>query len=263
MSTLIPFRYAVVQFHRNPVRGEPFNLGLLVVSGNEQAFVRFEANVRRALKLDLVEYRVVDACLTQLAETVQKNARKMALLDQLSESYTGKIQLTQIRGGLAEDVQVEAESLYRTFVAHTSVQQVRVLSKTAAKDLRIILSENKLLGTRKVQRNYTIGINEADQIKMDFGYRFNAGHVAIEAIDLTLPGREERLEEVGPATGKFQFLGDKMKNVRRLAAVKTNGVDASWELKHIKDSSDEVFDIEHDVHKLVGEIEQHLASGRH
>ena len=32
VSKLTPFKYAVVQFHRNPLRGEPFNLGLLVVS---------------------------------------------------------------------------------------------------------------------------------------------------------------------------------------------------------------------------------------
>ena len=125
----------------------------------------------------------------------------------------------------------------------------------------MILSENNLLGKRKVQRHYTIGLNETDQVKLDFGYAFKAGHVAIEAVDLTLPAREERLEEVGPVTGKFQFLHDKLKqDVVRYAAVKTNGVDASWELAHIAESSDAVFNIDSESHKLISQIEQHSAA---
>jgi hypothetical protein len=96
-------------------------------------------------------------------------------------------------------------------------------------------------------------------VKLDFGYAFRAGHVAIETVDLTMPGREERLEEVGPATGKFRFLRDKLKDkVTRYAAVKTNGVDAGWELQHIGESSDAVFNIDSDSHKLVTQIGQHF-----
>jgi hypothetical protein len=260
MSTLTPFRYAVVQFHRNPLRGEPFNLGILVVSDNDQAFVKFETSIKSTLKLDQVEYRGVDACLQQLRDTVRKQTGKLTLLDHLADSYRGKIQLTEIRGGLAEDVQTEADSLFQTFVAHPRLKSGRGPEKGVAKDLKVILRENKLLGKRKVQRHYIIGLNETDQVKLDFGYAFGAGHVAIEAVDLTLPGREERLEEVGPVAGKFQFLGDKVKNVTRYAAVKTNGVDAGWEYLHIKDSSDGVFNIDSESHLLVGQIEEHLAA---
>jgi hypothetical protein len=264
MSKLTPFKYAVVQFHRNPLRGEPFNLGLVVVSGNHQAFVKFETNIKSALKLDQVEYRAVDACLVQLRDVVQNQAGKLTFLDQLSGSYGGKIQLTEVRGGLAEDVQTEADSLFQTFVAHPHVKRTRGPEKGVAKDLKLILSENKLLGKHKVQRYYTIGVNEHEQIKLDFGYAFEAGHVAIEAVDLTLPGREERLEEVGPVTGKFQFLGDQLKhNIKRFVAVKTNGVDADWELKHLTEASDEVFNIDSESNKLIGQIEQHLAGAAH
>jgi hypothetical protein len=210
MNKLVAFKYAVVQFHRNPLRGEPFNLGLLVMSGKRQAFAKFEPNIRSALKLDPVEYRAVDACVAQLRSAVQKAAGEMEFLDQLASSYSGKLQLTEVRGGLTEDVQVEADSLFQTFVAHPHVRRGRGPEKGAAKDLKVILKENRLLGTRKVQRHYTI-LFEADQIKLDFGYALKAGHVAIEAVDLTLPGREERLEEIGPVTGKFDFLGDKLK----------------------------------------------------
>ncbi|MCU1338916.1 MAG: hypothetical protein JWO19_4497 [Bryobacterales bacterium] len=261
MSKLTPFKYAVVQFHRNPLRGEPFNLGLLVVAGNHQSFVKLEPSIKSVLKLDQIEYRAVEACLNQLRDVVQKDSVQLTLLDQLSASYRGKIQITEVRGGLAEDVQSEVDSLFQTFVAHPRIKGVRGPEKGAAKDLNLILRENKLLGKYKVKRHYTIGINESDQVKLDFGYALKAGHVAIEALDLTLPGREERLEEVGPAAGKFQFLRDKLKqNVTRYAAVKTNGVDAGWELAHIAASSDAVFNIESESQKLITQIEQHLAA---
>lgn len=256
MIDLTPFKYAVVQFHRNPLRGEPFNLGLLVVAANHQSFVKFETDIRSTLKLDHIEYRAVDACLEQLRDLVQKETAELTFLDQLSNSYRGKIQLTEVRGGLAEDVQAEADSLFQTFVAHPRIKRGRGPEIGVARDLKVILKENKLLGKGKVQRHYTI-----DQVKLDFGYAFKAGHVAIEAVDLTLPGREERLEEVGPVAGKFQFLGDKLQqSVKRFAAVKTNGVDAVWELDHIRASSDAVFNIDSESHKLVTQIEQHLAA---
>ena len=259
MSKLTPFKYAVVQFHRNPMRGEPFNLGLLVVSAHKQAFVKFETNIKSALKIDQVEYRAVEACLAQIRDVVERAAGDLPFLEHLSTSYTGKIQLTEVRGGVAEDIEAEADSLFQTFVAHPRVRSGRGPEKGVAKDLRVILRENKLLGKEKVQYHYTIALNENDHVKLDFGYAYKAGHVAIEAVDLTLPGREERLEEVGPVAGKFRFLGDKLKqNVKRIAAVKTNGVDSAWELRHIEEASDEVFDIDSDTVKLVHQIQQHL-----
>jgi hypothetical protein len=261
MSKLIPFKYAVVQFHRNPVRGEPFNLGLLVVSDHDQVFVKFDTNIKSALKLDPVEYQAVEACLSQIREIMQTAAGNLSFLDKISGYYTGKIQLTEIRGGLAEDVLTEGDSLFQTFVAHPHASSEQGPRRGFAKDLKQILSENRLLGKGKVQARYTIALNENDFVKLDFGYALNAGHVAIEAVDLTLPGREERLEEVGSAAGKFQFLHDQLKDrVRRFAAVKINGVDASWEFNHIKESSDEVFDIGSEKQKLIVQIEQHLTT---
>ena len=77
-----------------------------------------------------------------------------------------------------------------------------------------------------------------------FGKIADGHHVAIAAIDLTSPEREDRLNAISPVSSKFEFIAEKLPNqVKTVAAVKLNGVDTSWEQEFIRRHSNQVFDI--------------------
>jgi len=217
--------------------------------------VLVEPKMRSSLKLDTLEFRVINACLEEIRHKVETADRRAPLSERISRLCSDTVQMTEVRGGLTGDMQAEADSLFRIFIDHpVPARRGRGPETGIAKEVRTILREHDLYGRRKLFKNYVI-----EQVKLDFGCRSDGGHIAIEAVDLTMPGREERLEKVGVAAGKFQFLHDKIRDVKRYVAVKTNGVDSTWELEHVRSSADGVFNIIHEVPAFIREISRSVA----
>lgn len=255
MPDLTPFRFSVVQFHRDPLRGEAVNVGLIAVDNQGKSFCRFEKKLRGLLRVTPTEMKAIASIL----EDIRGNGNFDSAF-RLVNSYAGMIQLTELRGGLTSNIALDGDSLFETFVARgVRVRKANSLPKTALKDFRSSLKENSLLGPNKVRKDYTIDLDTSESIHLNFGYPVANGHVAIEVLDLTLPSRDKRLVEIGPVMGKFRFLHDRIPSkVNRIVAVRTNCVDAQWELESLKACSDSMFNLDTDRESLLNLMEKDL-----
>jgi hypothetical protein len=112
--------FALVRYVPDVVKGEFANIGVVLrEAGSADAVVRFTRDWARVRCLDVdVDVGLLEALETEIAERakVAASAGAKTMFELLEDSLSNAVQMTEMRGTLAENVATEMDSLMRMYV---------------------------------------------------------------------------------------------------------------------------------------------------
>jgi len=263
--TSIAMQYSIVQYHDDPLRDEPRNIGIVLRDPRDEfVAVRFleDSKLKSKLKLHATEdFKFVQTYIAQV-RGLQSDSKqsKTGLELPLKQKPTmrlnqyvafGKIKVGEPRGILVTDIDREADYLFHTFVTarKEDKQEKRHLFKTQVKG---ILSEHNLLKHSAQDQGRGFAVNAVIRSKhskvdhrVDFLNISNAVTV-LESVDLRKINSTETERETFEAALKLEDLRQSYgkRNFRGFAIVVGAGASerATYCMKVLSTYSDDVVD---------------------
>jgi hypothetical protein len=173
--------FSLIRYVPDVVKGEFANIGVVLrEAGGDGAVVRFTRDWARVRCMDAdVDVALLEALESEIAERVRGvEANGKTLLEMMEESLSNSVQMTEMRGTLAENVATEMESLMRMYVDPLKSPAVRKkLSGRAAvagsmRDAFERAGVWRLMRKRIAAAQYT---QAGDPLRIDCGYRSGPG----------------------------------------------------------------------------------------
>ncbi len=178
MAERVRCEFALVRYVPDPVKGEFANIGVVLrAAGEAAATVRFTRDWRRVRCLDpAADTEMLESLEAEIAEQIAVGVptAEKSVLDVLQGSLSNSVQITPMRGSLAESLPAEMEQLLRVYV-----EPIRLGSGTRRLSGRVAIAGQMrdaftragvwdLMRKRVAASEYT-GVG--DPLKLDCGYR--------------------------------------------------------------------------------------------
>jgi hypothetical protein len=173
--------FALIRYVPDPVKGEFANIGVVLraAGGGAGAEVRFTRDWSRVRCLDPdADTEMLEALEAEIAERlvagVQDQVNAKPVLDTLEDSLSNSVQITAMRGTLAESLPAEMEQLLRMYVEplKAAAPRRKVSGRTAIagrmRDEFTRAGVWALMRKRISAGQYT---RPGDPLKLDCGYR--------------------------------------------------------------------------------------------
>lgn len=177
MGRRIECEFALIRYVPDPVKGEFANIGVVLRSGDgDAAAVRFTRDWGRVRCLDPgADVEMLEALEAEIAERLARTREgEKPVMDVLVDSLSNSVQVTNMRGTLAESLPAEMEALLRMYVESTRAAKVRRATSGRIAIAGRMRSEFERAGVwtlmrkRVAARDYT---GPGDTLKLDCGYR--------------------------------------------------------------------------------------------
>jgi hypothetical protein len=181
MEGRVPCEFSLVRYVPDVVKGEFANIGVLLreVGADGPVTVRFTRDWSRVRCLDpdadvaLLESLEVEIA-QRLEDGVQLKVNAKPMLETLEDSLSNSVQLTEMRGTLAENLPTEMELLLRMYVEpirRPTARRKQSGRAAIAGEMRSAFERAgvwKLMRKRIAASQYT---QPGDPLKLDCGYR--------------------------------------------------------------------------------------------
>lgn len=179
MAERVQCEFSLIRYVPDPVKGEFANIGVVLRAAGQDgtAAVRFTRDWSRVRCLDPdADVEMLEALEAEIASRLEREGRDEAkpVLSVLEDSLSNSLQMTAMRGTLAESVAAEMEQLLRMYVEPLKAPAVRRQASgraAIAGSMREAFERAgvwKLMRKRVPAREYT---QPGDPLKIDCGYR--------------------------------------------------------------------------------------------
>ena len=181
MSERLQCEFSLIRYVPDVVKGEYANIGVLVRESGRHgnAAVRFTRDWSRVRCLHPeADVDLLESLESEIASQLEREADLLVdtkpLLSTLEESLSNSVQLTEMRGTLAESLPAELEQLLRLYVEPLKQTSSRRKSKGRTAIVARMRSEFERAGVWQLMRKriaasqYT---QPGDPLKLDCGYR--------------------------------------------------------------------------------------------
>jgi hypothetical protein len=171
--------FSLVRYVPDVVKGEFANIGVVLrAAGDAQATVRFTRDWSRVRCMDpAADVELLESLEGEMATLLDRGQSADAskpLLSLLDESLSNSLQLTEMRGTLADNLPAEMEQLLRMYVEPLKVKAERKAQSGRAAIVGTMRDEFERAGVWRLLRKriaasqYT---QPGDPLKLDCGYR--------------------------------------------------------------------------------------------
>ena len=179
MSERVPCEFALIRYVPDPVKGEFANIGVVLRAASGGAEVRFTRDWGRVRCLDPdADTEMLEALEAELAERVasgvQDRVNANPVLETMEDSLSNCVQITPMRGTLAESLPAEMDQLLRMYVEPLKVAGGRrkVSGRTAiAGRMRDEFTRAGVWGLMRKRVAASQYTRVGDPLKLDCGYR--------------------------------------------------------------------------------------------
>ena len=176
MGGRIECEFALIRYVPDPVKGEFANIGVVLRAGDGTATVRFTRDWGRVRCLDPgVDVDLLEALEAEIAGRLAgEREGEKPVMDVLADSLSNCVQVTDMRGTLAESLPAEIDQLLRIYVEPMKAPATKraVSGRTAIAGRMRREFERAgvwpLMRKRVAAREYT---GPGDTLKLDCGYR--------------------------------------------------------------------------------------------
>ena len=193
MAERVQCEFSLIRYVPDVVKGEFANIGVMLREAGraEGAVVRFTRDWSRVRCLDPnADVELLESLETEIAERlragVEQRVNAKPMLELLEDTLSNSVQLTEMRGALAESMAAEMEQLMRMYVEPLKAPAVRRKASGRAAIAGRMRDEFERAGVWGLMRKriaasqYT---RPGDPLKIDCGYR--NGHVRMfQAVSL-------------------------------------------------------------------------------
>lgn len=179
MDERLPCEFALIRYVPDPVKGEFANIGVVLRAVNGGAAVRFTRDWGRVRCLDPdADTEMLESLEAEIAERmaagVQQRVNAKPVLETLEDSLSNCLQITTMRGTLAESLPAEMEQLLRMYVEPLKVAGGRrkLSGRTAiAGRMRDEFTRAGVWGLMRKRVAASQYTRAGDPLKLDCGYR--------------------------------------------------------------------------------------------
>ena len=182
MGERLQCEFSLIRYVPDPVKGEFANIGVVVREAGEAgaAMVRFTRDWSRVRCFDPdADLQLLEALEAEIADRLQDSSGNLRgakpVLEVLSDSLSNSLQMTDLRGTLAESLVAETEQLMRMFVEPLKAPAVRRAKVSGRQVIAARMRDEferagvwRLMRKRVPAREYT---GPGDSLKLDCGYR--------------------------------------------------------------------------------------------
>lgn len=182
MGQRVPCEFALIRYVPDPVKGEFANIGVVLrttVGRDEGAVVRFTRDWSRVRGMDPdADTEMLESLEAEIADRltsgVEQQVNAKPVLQTLEDSLSNSLQITAMRGTLAESVAAEMEQLLRMYVEPLRVTGGRrkVSGRTAiAGRMRDEFTRAGVWGLMRKRVAASQYTRAGDPLRLDCGYR--------------------------------------------------------------------------------------------
>lgn len=170
--------FSLIRYVPDVVKGEFANIGVVLrEAGGDGAVVRFTRDWARVRCLDAdADVGLLEALESEIAERVRVGVERTGktTLQLLEESLSNSVQMTEMRGTLAENMTVEMEQLMRMYVEPLKVAVARRKVSGRAAIAGTMRDQFERAGVWRLMRKRIAAAQYTqvgDPLKIDCGYR--------------------------------------------------------------------------------------------
>ena len=179
MAKRVACEFSLVRYVPDPVKGEFVNIGVLLREAADagRPVVRFTRDWSRVRCLDAgVDVELLESLESEMNQrlSVEERADTKPMLQVLEDTLSNSLQITEMRGTLAESLPAELEQLMRMYVEPLKAPAARKKQTGRAAIMSSIRDEFeragvwRLMHKRIAAAQYT---QPGDPLKIDCGYR--------------------------------------------------------------------------------------------
>jgi hypothetical protein len=175
MRERLQCEFSLIRYVPDVVKGEFANIGVVLREAGRDAVVRFTRDWSRVRCLDAeADIGLLESLETEIAERLRSGVELKPVLGVLEDTLSNSVQMTEMRGTLAESLAAEMEQLLRMYVEPLKVAGARrkVSGRTAiANRMR---DEFERAGVWQLMRKKIAAAQytqTGDPLKLDCGYR--------------------------------------------------------------------------------------------
>jgi hypothetical protein len=178
MAERVQCEFALIRYVPDPVKGEFANIGVVLRAG-AAAQVRFTRDWSRVRCLDPeADTEMLESLEAEIAERllsgVQERVNAKPVLETLEDSLSNSLQITAMRGTLAESLPAEMEQLLRMYVEPLKIAagKRKVSGRAAiAGRMRDEFTRAGVWGLMRKRVSASQYTRAGDPLKLDCGYR--------------------------------------------------------------------------------------------
>jgi len=167
--------FSLIRYVPDVVKGEFANIGVVLRETGKDAVVRFTRDWSRVRCLDAeADTALLESLETEIAERLRAGGELKPVLGVLEDTLSNSVQMTEMRGTLAESLPAEMELLLRMYVEPLKTPGVRRKASGRARIANRMRDEFERAGVWQLMRKkiaasqYT---QPGDPLKLDCGYR--------------------------------------------------------------------------------------------
>ena len=177
MAERLQCEFSLIRYVPDVVKGEFANIGVVLrEAGGADAVVRFTRDWSRVRCLDAdADVGLLESLEAEMVERVRGvEANGKTLLEMMEDSLSNSVQMTELRGTLAENMTVEMEQLMRMYVEPLRVAAMKKKQSGRAAIAGTMRDQFERAGVWRLMRKripaaqYT---QAGDPLKIDCGYR--------------------------------------------------------------------------------------------
>jgi len=175
MRERLQCEFALIRYVPDVVKGEFANIGVVLREAGKDAVVRFTRDWTRVRCMDAeADIALLESLESEIAERLRAGFELKPVLGVLEDTLSNSVQMTEMRGTLAESLPAEMEQLLRMYVEPLKAPGVRrKLSGRAAVAGRM-RDEFERAGVWRLMRKRIAAAQytqAGDPLKLDCGYR--------------------------------------------------------------------------------------------
>ncbi|HEY5329895.1 MAG TPA: DUF3037 domain-containing protein [Acidobacteriaceae bacterium] len=191
MRERLQCEFSLIRYVPDVVKGEFANIGVVLREAGRDAVVRFTRDWSRVRCLDAeADIGLLESLETEIAERLRAGVELKPVLGVLEDTLSNSVQMTEMRGTLAESLPAEMELLLRMYVEPLKAPGLkRKLSGRAAIANRM-RDEFERAGVWQLMRKKIAAAQytqAGDPLKLDCGYR-NGQVRMFQAVSLDADG---------------------------------------------------------------------------
>jgi Protein of unknown function (DUF3037) len=175
MRERLQCEFALIRYVPDVVKGEFANIGVVLREAGKDAVVRFTRDWTRVRCMDAeADIALLESLESEIADRLRDGFELKPVLGVLEDTLSNSVQMTEMRGTLAESLPAEMEQLLRMYVEPLKAPGVRrKLSGRAAVAGRM-RDEFERAGVWRLMRKRIAAAQytqAGDPLKLDCGYR--------------------------------------------------------------------------------------------
>jgi len=175
MRERLQCEFSLIRYVPDVVKGEFANIGVVLRETGSDAMVRFTRDWSRVRCLDAeADIALLESLETEIAERLRAGVELKPVLGVLEDTLSNSVQMTEMRGTLAESLPTEMELLLRMYVEPLKTPGARRKASGRTRIANRMRDEFERAGVWQLMRKkieasqYT---QAGDPLKLDCGYR--------------------------------------------------------------------------------------------